>query len=85
MAFDKAELKQLEGLFEIQRSAIMSDTRSLLEEKLAPIEEEIAYLKQRVDRLFDMVNEDIHAAFGEIENVNKRLAKLEREVASLKR
>ncbi len=83
MAFDKEELKQLEGLFEIQRNVIMSDTRSLLEEQLKPIKEEIAYLKQRLDRLFDMVNEDIHAAFAEIEDVKKRVAKLEHQVARL--
>jgi len=98
MAFDKEELKQLNSLLndrfegqnallndrlEGQRSLIMSDTRSLLEEQLKPIKAEIEYLKQRLDRLFDMVNEDIRTALTEIEDVKKRVAKLEHQVATL--
>lgn len=77
MAFGKEELQQLDSLFD---SHLSQQERRL---RLV-IKEEIDEVKEHLDRLFNMENEDILSAYGEIEDLKKRVTKLERQLSTLK-
>ncbi|MEX2012693.1 MAG: hypothetical protein WD970_03035 [Patescibacteria group bacterium] len=81
MTLTKDDLKQFRGLLSDFRSDLRSeihlDMKVLLEQELRP-------LKERVEQLYRMVNDDIGLAFKEIETLKKRIKKLETRVSSLK-
>ena len=83
MAFDKEEIQQLKTMFDDQRSAIMGDTRTVLEAQLRPIKEEITLIKERLDRLGETEAEDTHVAFKEIDGLKKKIKKLELRITAL--
>lgn len=87
MAFDKEEIQQLEQIltrkFDEQRSVIMADTATLLEQKLRPIREDISYVKQRLNALFEMESEDIQMNYKEIEKLKAHVRQLEQRIAAL--
>lgn len=72
---------ELIGKLDEQRIAIMSDVRSLLQ----PIKDDLAYIKQRLDTLFDMESEDIRMNFKEIKKLKVYVKQLEQRIAALER
>lgn len=83
--FDKEQLEQLRELFDQQRSAIMLDTRSLLDSQLQPIKDELKALGERMDRFFTMESEDVVFLHKEVQLLKTKLKVLEAKVAALKR
>lgn len=80
MAFDKQELAQLGELLDNQRSLITLDVKTLLR----PIVQDIEKIKERLDQLFRMINEDVGAAYKDIVILKRKVARMEREIAVLK-
>jgi len=81
MALTKEDIQTIKGMLTDMkadlRSEIHLDMKALLEQELAPI-------RERIEQLHRMVNEDIALAFKEIESLKKRIKKLETKVQSLR-
>jgi hypothetical protein len=75
--FDKEQLAELKELLSETRSAIMFDMRSLIQAELQDI-------RERLDRLAERTNEESTLALKQIEQLKKRLAHAEHEIATLK-
>lgn len=96
MAFDKEELKQLGNLFDRQHKLIVGETRELVEgtrssimtdirSLLRPIIDDIAEIKQKIDQLYKMVNDDLGVAYKEIDVLKRQVTKLERRITVLEK
>lgn len=96
MAFDQKDIQQLESIFhdfegafdrklDQQRSAIVLDTKTLLQQELRPIRRDLEYIKEQLDKLFKMESEDIQAAYGEIEELKEKVKELEQRITILER
>lgn len=66
-----------------QRAAIALDARSLLYQELQPIKDDLTYVKQRLDALFEMESEDVQMNYREIEKLKTYVKRLEQRIAAL--
>lgn len=77
MAFDKEELKQLDdhldNRFNKIHSEIIFDIKSIIQ----PLKDDVEYMKERLDQSFETESEDILAVYSDIDNLKKRVRKLE--------
>ena len=100
MAFDKEEIKQLKSLFVEQRKEILDETKSYFEDQrsvinydfkvtlnyeLMTIKNDIEHIKKRLDQFFETETEDVKAAYDDIADLQKRVKKMELELAAIKK
>jgi hypothetical protein len=62
-----------------QHSEIIVDVKILLR----PLEENIAYLKNRMDQFFIMESEDVQAVNGEVQELKTKVNKLDHRISAL--
>lgn len=92
MAFDKKEIKQLkeilisevpkivQPMLDKQRSEIMVDVRTLLNQEIKP---ELEWIKNKLNQLFQTENEDIQMNQSDIAFLKKKVKELESKIRAL--
>lgn len=85
MAFSNDEITQLRTVVrEEMRAVVHDEVRGELESALQPIKDDIAAIKVRLDRFFEMESGDIKAAYKEINLLKKQINHLKMRLDALK-
>ena len=91
MAFDKDELKQLrevvqevvQPMLDNQASTIMYDVKVLIKHELAPIKNDLDWVKNKLKDIEKMESEDVAEAYKGIKFLKKQIKLLEIRIQTL--